>query len=127
MNKAFTILIADRNPHIREFLKREMLAEGYRPQLVKNGREVLQWINDEKPLDLLILDLDLPDIVESALLERLKDRSPALPVVVHTYLQEYVTHPHVLSAAVLVEKSGDSIDLLKKAVSETLRRSYPGH
>jgi len=95
-----------------------MLAEGYQPQLVRNGREVLQWLYDKKPLDLLILDLDLPDIGESGLLERLEERSPPLPVVVHTYLQEYASHPHVLSTAVLVEKSGDSVDLLKKKVSE---------
>ena len=116
MNKVFTILIADRNRHVREFLKREMLAEGYRPQLVKTGGEVLKWVYEGKPLDLLILDLDLPDVSELAILKELQDRKPTLPVVVHTYLTEYVNHPTVLSTALLVEKSGDSVDRLKKVV-----------
>lgn len=37
MAKKFTILTADRNRNVREFLKREMIAEGYRVKVAKIG------------------------------------------------------------------------------------------
>ena len=43
MKKDITILIADRNPHVRKFLQREMTTAGYRVQLADTAREVLKW------------------------------------------------------------------------------------
>jgi DNA-binding NtrC family response regulator len=117
---AFTILIADRNPNVREFLKREMMAEGYRVRLAKNGREVLRWIYHYEPLDLVILDLDLPDASDVPLLEKLNDRIPSLPVVVHTFSTDYDTPINVSLPVAFVEKEGNSIEGLKKVVIDIL-------
>lgn len=125
MQEPFTILIADRNPHVRRFLKREMMEEGYHVRLAKNAREVLEFVFDHEPLDLLILDLDLPDASELDILRKLQERFPVLPVVVHTFLSEYVNHSFVLSSSAFVEKEGSNIDRLKTAVREILRKSYP--
>lgn len=127
LEKRFTVLIADRNPHVREFLKREMMAEGYHILLAKSTKEVLKYIYDhDRPLDLLILELDLPDIGGLPILENLQDRIPTLPVVVHTYLSEYLNHPDVLCANAIVEKKGTNIDRLKEVVSDVLQNTY-GH
>ncbi len=56
MEKTYKILIADRNSHVREFIRREMLAEGYSVQLAENGREVLKWAYHRESADLLILE-----------------------------------------------------------------------
>ena len=125
MQEPFTILIADRNPHVRRFLKREMMEEGYHVRLAKTAREVLEFVFDHEPLDLLILDLDLPDASELDILRKLQERFPVLPVVVHTFLSEYVNHSFVLSSSAFVEKEGSNIDRLKTAVREILRKSYP--
>lgn len=125
MQEPFTILIADRNPHVRRFLKREMMGEGYHVWLAKNAREVLELVFAREALDLLILDLDLPDGSELDILERLQERFPVLPVVVHTFLSEYVNHSFVLSSSAFVEKEGSNIDRLKTVVREILRKSYP--
>ena len=125
MEKEFTILIADRNRHVRELLKREMMAEGYRVRLAKNGREVREQVYQCEPLDLLILDLDLPDAGEVAILESIEDRIPTLPVVVHTFLSDYANNPAALSTVVFVEKKGSSIESLKKVVSDVLHNSNP--
>ncbi|MBU1398308.1 MAG: response regulator, partial [Proteobacteria bacterium] len=61
LKKMIKILIADRNSNVREFLRREMMAEGYSVELAENGREVLKWAYHREPADLLILDPDLPD------------------------------------------------------------------
>ena len=118
-----TILIADRNPHVREFLKREMMAEGYRVRLAKDSREVMKWVFGQAPLDLLILDLDLPDAGEVALFEQINDRIPQLPVVLHSFQADHANYPEALITAVFVEKQGDSIEHLKKVVSKMLNRS----
>jgi DNA-binding NtrC family response regulator len=54
-----------------------MTTEGYRVRLAKNGREVLRWIYHYEPLDLVVLDPDLPDANDAPLLEKLNDRIPA--------------------------------------------------
>ena len=120
MGRQFTILISDRNRNVREFLKREMMAEGYRVHLAKSGREVLEWAYKKEFIDLVILDLDLPDTSEIAILEKLEDRIPTLPVVIHAFLSDYENPPAVLNAAALVEKEGNSVERLKKVVSEIL-------
>ena len=120
MGRQFTILISDRNRNVREFLKREMMAEGYRVRLAKSGREVLEWAYHHESIDLVILDLDLPDASGMAILEKLEDRIPTLPVVIHAFLSDYDNHPAVSNAAALVEKEGTSVERLKKVVAEIL-------
>lgn len=120
-----TILISDRNRHVREFLKREMMAEGYQVRLAKNAQEVLHWAYHPERLDLIILDLDLPDASEFGLLEKLENRIPALPVVVHAFSSDYTHSPAVMNAAAFVEKRGNSVERLKKVVVELLQKPGP--
>ncbi len=126
MDKGITILIADRNRHVREFLKRELAAVGYRVRLAKNGREVLNWVNHHPPPDLLILDLNLPDEPEIGILEKLRQVMPSLPVVVHSFIWDYDDCPAVVTAAAFVEKGGRSIEQLKRVVGEVLAENGPG-
>ena len=125
MKEKFVILIADRNQYVREFLKREMAAEGYKVLLAKSGKEILKMIYYPEPLDLLILDPDLPDADELSIFEKLQDRIPTLPVVVHTYLTGSTNYTDIFSEAAFVEKSGSSVESLKKMVHEILRKSKP--
>ena len=120
MNKNFTILIADRNPHVRRFLQREMTAAGYRTRLAENAREVLKLAFQGEPLDMIILDPDLPDADETHMLEHLLDRIPMLPVVMHTYPSEYGIGLKDKKNVVFVEKGGRSVERLKRVVYETL-------
>ena len=124
MDDEFYILIADRNRHVREFLRRELMAEGYRVEIAKDGREVLVITEGAEPPDLLILDLDMPYVNGLTILDRLRDRNPLLPVVIHAFLTEDVGNLNVRHAAALVEKSGDT-DCLKTAVGEVFQRFYP--
>lgn len=125
MEKEITILIADRNPHVRDFLRREMMAEGYRVRLVKSGREVLKWAYHQEPIDLLILDPDLPDSSEVPILEKIEDRIPILPVVVHGFASDHGNNRALSDTVVFVEKRGNSIEGLKQAVSKLLQKSFP--
>ncbi|MFO7554700.1 MAG: response regulator [Desulfobacterales bacterium] len=125
MMKTFNLLIADRNPHIRNFLKREMEAEGYHVKLAKNAREVLNVIYSSEPIDLSIIDLDLPGADELNLLRCLEDRIPVLPFVIHSYVSDYRETSSNFRAATIVPKQGSSSETLKDVIKDLLMKSYP--
>ena len=116
------ILIADRNPHVRSFLAREMRGEGFRIRLAKNCGEVLKWVYGSGPLDLIILDPDLPDDGER-ILPKLYDRIPSVPVVVHSWSSDYAESPDETNGVTFVKKEGNSIEGLKKAVYDLLGKT----
>jgi DNA-binding response OmpR family regulator len=118
------ILIADRNRHVREFLRRELSAEGYRVEVAKDGRELLSRIEGAEPPQLLILDLEIPYLEEMDLWARLNACRPPLPVVIHSFLPEYPTRLTVPLAAAFLEKRGDT-DRLKAVVAEVMLRYNP--
>ena len=120
MEKVFTIVIADRNPHVRGFLQREMSREGYRIRLAENARDLLQWAFNHEPIDLIILDPDLPGAVDSHLLEALQVRVPPVPVVLHTHYASAL--PEAGAKLIPVEKGGSSVERLKQIADSLLRR-----
>ena len=127
VKQIFNILIADRNPHVRAFLKREMMADGYRVRLAENGRQLIKWAFKSERLDLLIVDPDFPDIDVPSMFAKLKDRIPSLPIVVHAFLSDYTEYPEVLNYMPFVEKEGRSIESLRKVVYKILHKSDLKH
>jgi DNA-binding NtrC family response regulator len=102
-----------------------MMKEGYHVREAKNGQEVLKEVYTHERLDLLILDPDLPDVSTSTILEKLENRIPELPVVIHAFPADYSDDPDILKKVPFVEKGGDSIEHLKSVVCETLSKCYP--
>lgn len=119
MKDRFIILIADKNPHVRKFLQRELVSEGYGVRQAISGKDVLEQIYCQESIDLLVLDPDLPDANELFLFKKLHDRIPALPVVVHAHV-EYEDMKERAFATAFVEKNGNSIERLKQVVSDIL-------
>jgi len=124
MNEAFSILVTDKNGHVREFLRRELHEDGYRVYTVRDGRDLLSLLEGETRLDLLILDLEIPYADESLILEQVLERRADLPVVIHTHTPEALDSGHYTSAMAIVEKSGDT-DTLRRVVRETLQHLFP--
>jgi DNA-binding NtrC family response regulator len=125
MQKEFNLLIVDRNPHIRNFLKREFQSEGYNIQLAKNGRELMDLIYSSAPIDLVIIDPDIPDVSQPKLIKSLEDRVPTLPFVIHSDLFVYLESTSHISKAMFVPKRGSSSEILKYVVWNLLKESYP--
>lgn len=121
MKQRHTILIADRNRHVREYIGREMMAEGYEVLLAGSSQDVLKHAYKPEPLDLLILDPDLPDSEGITLLEKIEDRIPSLPVVIHAFLSDYRNDSIFSGVVAFVEKDASSIDRLKALVARLLR------
>ena len=125
MQKEFNLLIVDRNPHIRNFLKREFQSEGYNIQLAKNGRELMGLIYSSAPIDLVIIDPDIPDVSHLNLFKSLEDRKPLLPFVIHSDPFHDFESTSYISKAVFVPKQGSSSEALKDVVWNLLKESYP--
>jgi DNA-binding NtrC family response regulator len=124
--KEFTILVADRNTHVRELIKREMIAEGYTIRLAGNGREVIEKVYRNEPLDLLILDPDLPDADVSYLLKKIQNRIPGLPMVIHTFGSNDDNLLLLSKSAAFVEKGAHSIEILKTVARKILKNLSNG-
>jgi Response regulator containing CheY-like receiver, AAA-type ATPase, and DNA-binding domains len=124
MKENFTLLIADRNHNIREFLQRELITDGYRVLLACDGRQVLKIIENETP-DLLIIDLDIPYADELRVFERLQDAHQVIPVLVHTLPSGETINAFIQRAAGFVEKDGNNITNLKDTITQVLRKHYP--
>lgn len=120
MSKRYHVLIADKNPHIRDFLKREFTTAGYVVRLAESSAQLLKMVYGPTRLDLLIIDPDLPDVDLSVLSRKLQDRVPQLPVVLHTLDTQVEKLRLPLRLAQLVEKNGCSVENLKSTVAGML-------
>jgi DNA-binding NtrC family response regulator len=101
------ILLADRNRHVRELLRRELETEGYLVAVARDAQEILDLLARGGIPDLLILDLEIPYVAEVNLLEQLNNLYPNLPVLIHSFQpenpQEFITG----NAVAFLEKAED--------------------
>jgi two-component system KDP operon response regulator KdpE len=75
------ILVVDDEPPIRKLLRMGLSTQGYAVLEAGDGRAALDLMGREK-LDLVILDLGLPDMKGHDLLRIIRERHDALPVLV---------------------------------------------
>jgi DNA-binding NtrC family response regulator len=104
------VLIYDRNPNIRQFLKRELEERGYKVRMAKSPPEVLKYSYWPVAADVVVVDPDGIHMPMSRFLDELDRRSPDIPVILHgfnlTELTHYISRKHL----VFVEKRSNSID-----------------
>ena len=125
MGELFHLLVAERNSNIRDFLCRELSAEGYRVMSAKDGGEVKKLVFGDERLDLIILDHDLP-LGGVELLDDISKRSPPAPVILHSLLRKRECEAAVLDrVSAYLEKTGDNLDLVKQTVELTLGDHFP--
>jgi DNA-binding response OmpR family regulator len=78
-----TLLVVEDEPRIASFLVKGLSASGYRVEAVATGSEAL--VRARAPgLDLVILDLGLPDVDGLDVLRRLRAEGWQLPVIILT-------------------------------------------
>jgi len=107
------IAITDRNPHVREFLCRELADLGHFAGALASAAQLLEALSGPKPPQVLVLD---PEAAGTRLAEvalRLKERAGKVLVVLHVFEGE---EPRPgFEGALIVEKEPD-IAALKAAV-----------
>ena len=123
MPKEFKILVADPNPHIRQFLKRELMHSGYYVIEAANYNEIFHRITGAPPPDLIIFDLDLPYISGLDALKRLHNLVPPIPTIIYSDLTEYEGHPDIQKTEAFIEKNDDP-SVLFNTVTDVIRKHY---
>jgi class 3 adenylate cyclase len=113
------LLVADDNKVNRLLLGRTLQLQGHQVQSADNGRRALEMLRAE-PFDLLLLDLEMPDLDGFAVLERLAADAELrdMPVIVTSSL-EGVAH-----VARCIELGAD--DYLHKPVNPVLLKARVG-
>jgi len=104
-----TILVAEDEPEVRNYLGLALSCEGYRVEFAQNGQEVMQFLaNNSLSVSLLLLDLIMPIKNGFETLQEVRRGWPELPVIT---LSGSCTPANV--ATVL---KGGAIDFLSKPV-----------
>jgi two-component system copper resistance phosphate regulon response regulator CusR len=78
------VLIVEDDMALAGFLRTELQAQFLIVDMVHDGEEALTKLQDERPYDLLILDLNLPKLDGINLLQRVKPAHPKLRMLVLT-------------------------------------------
>jgi DNA-binding NtrC family response regulator len=107
-----TLLIVDDEKGIRESLK-WIFKDNYDTILAKDGREALQAV-ENRPPDLILLDILLPDINGLEILRRVKEQIKNLPVIM-------ITATKTVTNAVEAMKLGADDYIIKPFNLEELR------
>ena len=75
------ILVIEDEGRVAGFIRDALTEIGYAVTVAAGGADALNKVTDDLP-DLVLLDLNLPDMPGFEVLDRLRARSPALPVVI---------------------------------------------
>jgi two-component system cell cycle sensor histidine kinase/response regulator CckA len=80
-----TVLVVDDEAAVREVIVRTLSASGYTATAVENGGAALSLFRDHaKEIDLVVLDMIMPDLGGLETLKRLKEANPSVAVLVIT-------------------------------------------
>ena len=71
------ILVVDDEESIRDFLEIMLKKEGYEPTLVEDGQKALDLL-EKKSFDLIISDMQMPNVTGIELLKQVKERIPGI-------------------------------------------------
>src|SRR5260370_7948645 len=77
------ILIAEDDAPLASFMAKTFTAEDHRADIAENGEEALHRLA-ERVYDLLILDLNLPVVAGSQVLNKIRSRDVDLPILILT-------------------------------------------
>ena len=75
------VLVVDDEPAIRRFLRTSLSAHGYQVTEAETGTSALERLR-RGPVDILVLDLGLPDINGIKIIDRVRRQGSPLPIVV---------------------------------------------
>jgi len=113
------ILIAEDDNFLVKMYTLELAGQGYEIEVAKNGKLALEAIEKQKP-DLLLLDLLMPEVDGFAVLQGVKDKGYAFPVVVLSNLSQDIDREKckALGAKDYFVKSDMELDQLKEIIKK---------
>jgi CheY-like chemotaxis protein len=76
-----TVLVVDDEPMIRQISRRTLESCGYQVAEAASGLEAIELLSHGTPLDLLIADLDMPELTGDEMVRRIRGVRPDLKVL----------------------------------------------
>ena len=116
-----SLLLVDDDPTVRDSLNNVLVAEGYVVIPAENGQQALDLAN-QVPVDLVLLDLNMPVKNGWDTFERLTAEHPLLPIIIITARPNQLFTAVSAGAGALLEKPMDIPTLLRameKLLAET--------
>jgi two-component system response regulator VicR len=110
------VLVVDDEPDTLELIKLVLESAGFESILVKNGIEALAKIDEEK-LDLVLLDIMMPDMDGWDVFRKIKERNTAIPIAILTAKAQNIDKLlglHVLKADDYITKPFGKNELIGK-------------
>lgn len=108
-----TLLVVDDEKHVRMLYKEVLEKEGYRTLFTENGEKVFGIIKNEQ-IDLVILDMKMPEVNGVDVLKRLVSTKSHPPVLINSAYPGYMEDHHCWAAEDYIIKSSDCTELLNK-------------
>lgn len=90
------VLIVDDQESMREMLADLLDMMGHEPEAVEGGAQALTRL-EQPGIDLVITDLNMPEMDGMELMKRIKGRTPGMPVIVITGYGTFHTEKQVLT------------------------------
>jgi DNA-binding response OmpR family regulator len=120
------ILIVEDDPAIVRFLERGLAAHGHRAVTADNGEDGVRLAADEA-VDLVLLDIMLPQLDGHRVLERIRLRRPEVPILMLTARDELKSKVDALDAGAddYLTKPFDLDELLARIRALTRRADQP--
>ncbi len=87
------ILVVDDEAAVRDVVRRFLEIAGHQVACAGSGAEAAAWVEDGRPLDLVIFDLMMPGEDSAAIYERLRGLRPDVPVLLCTGQHESAPVP----------------------------------
>jgi two-component system response regulator VicR len=110
------VLVVDDEPDTLELVKLVLESAGFEAILVNNGMEALAKIDTEK-LDLVLLDIMMPDMDGWDLFRKIKERNTTIPIAILTAKAQNIDKLlglHVLKADDYITKPFGKNELIGK-------------
>jgi DNA-binding NtrC family response regulator len=110
-----SVLVVDDDPGVRVMLSSVLNDEGYVVEVVENGKEAIKAC-EKSFFDVALIDVELPDMKGTELLDRLKKIQPKMVRIIIT------GHPSLESAMKAVNERADGYVLKPFEVTELLEK-----
>ncbi|MBZ0157415.1 MAG: response regulator [Alphaproteobacteria bacterium] len=114
------ILVVDDEKNILKLYQAELEDEGYTVVTANSGREALEVFEKENP-DIVTLDILMPDMDGIQVLRQMKERKPAIPIIMLT-AYDYRDDFSVWISDAYVVKSSDLANL-KATIKQVIQKT----
>ncbi len=113
-DQKLNILLVDDEPFIRSIIQEMLECAGHHPVTAENGRQALSKLAETQGIDLIISDMEMPEMNGMALIRKLREDGVTLPIIILTGNDE-------IKVAVEAMKAGSNDYLLKdENIQDTL-------